>query len=314
MLRLLSLLQTGRDWAGAELAARLETSPRTMRRDIERLRELGYPVESVPGPGGSYRLVAGSAIPPLLFTDEEAVAAVVGLRFAALAQIDGDPGAAEGALRKLEQVLPSRLRYRMAALQRSTHVVSRAVRSLDLGALQRLAVAIHAHEHVRFGYTTRTGQEATRSVEPYRQVLLGRHWYLLGWDLHRADWRTFRLDRIAGLTVPGTSFTPREPPGDESVSFVQEPGGPGNGKRGVVRFTAPLAVVAGRLTAEAGTLEAIDEHSCRYVTAAESWEWLAMALAVVGVPYSIDGPPELVEASRTLAVRIADAAGGRAPG
>jgi predicted DNA-binding transcriptional regulator YafY len=307
-LELLSLLQDGRAWQAAELTARLGTSPRTLRRDIDRLRDLGYPVISERGPDGGYRLVAGRAMPPLLLTDDEAVAAVVGLRFAALARVDGGTGAADGALRKLRQVLPPRLRSRIEAVSASTEAVSRTTTMLDLRTVQVLGSAAHTRRHVRFRYTDRDGHRTERRVEPYRLILLGRLWYLLGWDREREDWRTFRVDRVEEADVPGTTFTPREPPADGTASFALS-GAPTEGAAGVVRFAAPLAVVAERLVAEAGSLEEIDAESCRYVTATDAWEWLATALATVGVPYTIEGPPELIACSRRLARRIADAAG-----
>ncbi|MBA2471552.1 MAG: YafY family transcriptional regulator [Pseudonocardiales bacterium] len=311
ILELLSLLQNGQTWQGATLAGQLGTSPRTLRRDIDRLRNLGYPVRAVRGPGGSYRLVAGRAMPPLLLSDDEAIATVVGLRFAALAQIAGPSGAAEAALRKLEQVLPARLRHRMTAVSASTVAISRAAQSLDLGLLQLLATSAHGHQHVRFTYTSREGQRSERRVEPYRQVLLGRWWYLLGWDRDREDWRTFRIDRIRDLAVPGTTFVPRELPPDGAVSFVHNSARfPLSQGQGIVRFAAPLALISERLMAEAGTLEAIDDDTCRYITAPDSWEWLAITLAMVGMPYVIEGPPELLSCSRQLADRIARAAEG----
>lgn len=244
-------------------------------------------------------------MPPLLLSDEEAVATVVGLRFAALAQVDGATGAAEAALRKLEHVLPPRLRRRMEAVSASTDAISRSTQSLDLGTLQTLATAAHAHHDVRFTYVNRAGQSSQRRVEPYRQVLLGRRWYLLGWDLDRLDWRTFRLDRITDLTTPRSTFAPRELPPDGAVSFVRSSArSPISRHQGVVRFAAPLALVSDRLMAEAGSLEAIDEDNCRYVTAPDSWEWLAITLAMVGVPYVIEGPPDLISCSRQLAERI----------
>ncbi len=297
MLELLSLLQDGRGWSGAELARRLATSPRTLRRDLDRLKELGYPVVSERGPGGSYRLVAGRAMPPLLLTDEEAVATVVGLRFAAFPQV-------EGVLRKLEQVLPARLRYRVEALVASTETASRQS-GLDLTVLQRLSMAAYARQDVRFSYTSRSGESSVRRVEPYRQLLLGRRWYLLGWDVDRAGWRTFRLERIAELSVPGSTFRPREVP-DEPVSFVR-PGPRVTAEHAVVRFGAPVEVVSERLAAEAGSLEAIDAGSCRYVTAADQWDWLATTVAMIGVPYRIEGPPALVDRTRELAARMVDA-------
>lgn len=311
MLELLSLLQSGRSRSAAELAARLDISPRTLRRDLDRLRELGYPVSSTRGPGGNYRLVAGRAMPPLLFTDDEAAATVIGLRIAALTRIDGIGDAAEGALRKLERVVPNRLRARIRALTAATRAASRTVPALDLRTVQSLAIAAHTCQDVRFDYTSRSGRYTERRVEPYRQVLLGGRWYLMGWDRDRADWRAYRIDRIDALAVPGTTFTPREPPSDDPVSFVQDSARfPLTDRRGVVRFAAPVSVVADRLIAEAGALEAIDDTSCRYTTGAESWEWLSVALAAVGVPYTIEAPPELITYSRELADRITRAAGG----
>lgn len=296
MLTLLSLLQTGREWPAAELAARLDTTPRTMRRDIDRLRELGYPVESSRGPGGGYQLVAGQAMPPLAFTDDEAVATVIGLQFAETAQVEGTTG----ALRKIERVLPSRLRNRVRAVAATVDTVSRS--TLDANTLRALGMAAYSHQDVRFRYTTRTGKGSERRVHPYRQVFMDGRWYLLGWDRDREDWRTFRLDRIEAVEVPGTTFTPVPLP--PAVSFVQRPDGH---RQGVIRFEAPLATVSERLVPQAGSLEPINGNSCRYVTAAESWEWLAITLAVVGVPYTIEGPAELIEYTRRLADQLAKA-------
>ena len=289
MLELLSLLQGGRTWPAAELAAKVATTPRTLRRDLDRLRELGYPVVSTRGPGGSYRLVAGRAMPPLTFTDDEAVAAVVGLRYAAQVLSDG---AAEGALHKVEQALPPRLRDRMAAVSASTEAVSRD--SVDVRLVETLARAATATRDVRFTYTDRSGSATERHVEPYRQVLLGRRWYLLGWDLDRADWRTFRVDRIASVEVPGSTFAPRSPLPDTMLSTT--PTGPG----AAVWFAAPASVVAAKLHAEAGTLEPLGD-SCRLTTPPDDWPWLAAAVAGVGVPYRVEEPPELVAATRALA-------------
>ncbi|MEV4128336.1 YafY family protein [Nocardia sp. NPDC049707] len=305
MLELLSLLQSKRSWQAAELAARLDTSPRTLRRDLDRLRTLGYPVSASRGRSGGYRLVAGRAMPPLLFTDDEAVALVIGLRIAALTHL-GE--AADGALRKLERNVPTRLRSRIHALTASTVAASRTMRALDPRIMQTLASAAHEHLDVRFEYTDRAGRHTERRVQPHRQVALGRRWYLLGWDLDREGWRTYRIDRIGAVTTPGTTFIPREPPPDDSVSFVQDSTRmPATARRGVVRFGAPVSVVAERLGAEAGALEAIDDTSCRYTTSVDSWEWLAVALAAVGEPYTIEAPPELIACSKDLADRIARA-------
>lgn len=297
MLTLLSLLQDGRAWQGAELADRLGATPRTMRRDIDRLRELGYPVESVRGPGGSYRLVAGQAMPPLVLTDDEAVATVIGLRLAETAQVDGT----SGALRKLAQVMPSRLRYRVRAVAATTSVRSRS--TVDVEVVRQLGLAAYTHQDVRFGYRDKAGATTARRVEPYRQVLLDGRWYLLAWDRDREDWRTFRLDRIDDLDVPGSTFVPRLVP--PAVSFVQDVSD--KSAVGVIRFHAPVATVAERLVPQGGSLEAVDADTCRYVTVAESWDWLAMMVAMVGVRYTIEAPAELIECTRLLASRLADA-------
>ncbi|WP_227998784.1 helix-turn-helix transcriptional regulator [Nocardia australiensis] len=312
MLELLSLLQNGRIRSGSELAARLDTSPRTLRRDLDRLRTLGYPVSSTRGPDGGYQLVAGRAMPPLLFSDDEAVALVVGLRIAALTQMNGATDAADGALRKLERVVPTRLRSRIRALTAATEARSRSARTLDLRTLQTLATATYTHQDVWFEYTTSTGGgPSERRVQPYRQVVLGHRWYLLGWDRDRADWRTYRIDRIGAITTAGTTFIPRALPTDDAVSFVQDRARlPITGRCAVVHFAAPIAVVSERLTAEAGALEAIDDTSCRYVSGVDSWEWLSVRLAAVGVPYIVEAPAELIEYTRELAARITRAASG----
>ncbi len=302
MLELLSLLQRDRTWQAAELAERLDTSPRTLRRDLSRLRTLGYSVSASRGRSGGYRLAAGQAMPPLLFTDDEAVALVVGLRIAALTHL-GE--AADGALRTLERNVPTRLRSHIHALTASTEAGSRAMRALDPRIVQTLASAVHGHLDIRFEYTDRAGRRTERRVQPHRQVALGHRWYLLGWDRDREGWRTYRIDRISAVTTPGTTFVPREPPPDDSVSFVQDSTRlPVTAQRGVVCFAAPVSVVAERLGAEAGALEAIDDTSCRYVTSVDSWEWLAVALAAVGEPYTIEAPAELIACSKDLADRI----------
>jgi len=300
MLELLSLLQTGRAWPAPDLADRLGTTPRTLRRDLDRLREFGYPVESTRGPGGSYRLVAGKAMPPLVFTDDEAIAAVAGLRMAAQASESAD-----GALRKLERVLPPRLRRKVAAMSAVTHTVTR--HAPDLATIDALATAAHARQDVRFTYRDRTGSATERHVEPYRQVLLDRRWYLLAWDLDRMDWRTFRVDRIASVEVPGSTFAPRSTLPDTMVHLAAA------GPRGVIHFDAPVSEVSPQLPAEAGALEAVDENSCCYTSPPDDWAWLAAMAAMVGVPYRVESPPELVAETEALAARAARATASRSP-
>ncbi|MEU4896379.1 WYL domain-containing protein [Streptomyces sp. NPDC044780] len=302
MLELLSLLAAGVPRPGADLAARLGVSPRTLRRDVERLRRLGYRVESARGTGGSYRLPAGQGVPPLLLSEEEAVATAVGLRHAAAAYGGDGPGPVDTALGKLEEALPVRLRGRIEGLLAATEVPPGPGRADDLGTVERLATATHLRFHVRFRYAARDGGAGERRAEPHRLVLWAHRWYLLAWDEDRADWRTFRADRVAGLRVPGTTFSPRPVP-EESAGLFPRPGEP----KGAVLFLAPAGAVARRLSARAGTLEPTGPDRCRYLTGADDWDWLAGALASVGLPYRVEGPPELVRATRALAARTAAA-------
>src|SRR6476659_1977670 len=207
LLELLSLLQGRRDWPGNELADRLEVSGRTIRRDVDRLRQLGYPVDSVTGPSGGYRLRAGSAMPPLLLDDEEAIAIAVGLRTAARASVTGIEETAVRALVKLEQVLPSHLRRRVAALGSATYTLPDQGPTVDARHLTLIAAACRDLECVRFAYRRRDGTASRREVEPHALVNHGRRWYLVAWDRRRQDWRTFRLDRLAKPMPSGGRFT-----------------------------------------------------------------------------------------------------------
>jgi len=222
-LQLLSLLQTHRLWSGAELAERLEVTVRTVRRDVDRLRGLGYPVDATPGSDGGYRLAAGAHLPPLVFDDDEALAVAVGLRAAAGAAIGGIEDASVRALAKIEQLLPDRLRRNVSAL--STSVVSLRWAHGDVGvvdpdALSVLASACRDHEEVRFDYQRRDGDNSRRLVEPHQLVTAGRRWYLVAWDLRRTDWRTFRLDRLSGAQLAGVRFVPRAIPGGDGAAYV----------------------------------------------------------------------------------------------
>ena len=222
LLTLLSLLQGRRDWPGGELADRLEVSGRTVRRDIDRLRELGYPVESLTGPTGGYRLAAGTALPPLLLDDEEAIAIAVGLRTAARTSVTGIEETSVRALVKLEQVLPSHLRRRVQALSSATMTLERGGGpTADPQVLTLIAAACRDHERVRFGYQAREGERTRREVEPHSLVNVGRRWYLVAWDCGRDDWRTFRVDRIA-RPAPGARFRPRELPAKDGAAYVAQ--------------------------------------------------------------------------------------------
>jgi predicted DNA-binding transcriptional regulator YafY len=222
-LLLLSLLQTHRFWPGAELTERLGVSSRTLRRDVDRLRALGYPVDATPGAAGGYRLATGAHLPPLLLDDEEAVAIAVGLRTAAGVSIDGMDDTALRALAKLEQVLPDRLRRRVHAVH--SNVVSLqwgGGPTVDADALAILALACRDREQVRFDYRRRDGDDSSRLVEPHQLVSAGRRWYLVAWDVRRDDWRTFRLDRLERARLAGVRCARRELPGGDAAAFVAE--------------------------------------------------------------------------------------------
>lgn len=215
-LRLLSLMQTRGRWAGADLASRLGVSQRTVRRDVDRLRDLGYRVDATPGPDGGYRLAAGGGLPPLVFDDDEAVAVAVGLRAASGVAISGVDHAAVQALAKIEQVLPRRLRGRVSALDANVVSLRRSQGDqeiVDPHALIALAAACRDHEEVHFHYPLPDGDELRRWVEPHQLLSAGRRWYLIAFDLGREDWRTFRLDRLRGVEFAGGRFEPREIPG-----------------------------------------------------------------------------------------------------
>src|SRR5437764_124409 len=221
LLELLSLLQGRRDWPGAELARRLEVSGRTIRRDIERLRRLGYPVESLTGPAGGYTLRAGTAMPPLLLDDDEAIAIAVGLRTAARASVAGIEETAVRALVKLEQVLPAQLRRRVAALGSATLTLPMPGPTVDPQHLTTIAGACRDFECLRFGYRARDGAETRREVEPNSLVNLGRRWYLVAWDRERGDWRTFRVDRLTKPVSTGVRFAPRKLPTKDAAAYVE---------------------------------------------------------------------------------------------
>jgi len=310
LLRLLSLLQTPRDWTGSELAERLDVSTRTVRNDVERLRSLGYPVHATRGAVGGYRLGAGAALPPLLLDDEEAVAVTVGLRTAAGGSIAGVEETSLRALAKLEQVLPARLRRRVNALQTYTVPVPRDSPgpTVDAGVLTLLAAACRDHEGLRFDYRDHKGSATLRAVEPHRLVNWGRRWYLVAWDTGRGDWRTFRVDRIEPRTPNGPRFTPRElPEGDVAAYVSRRVSAAAWRYHARVTVHAPAASVAERISPAVGTVEAIDDHSCILATGADSIDTLAVYLGMLGTDFTVTEPPELVTHLRELSERYARA-------
>ncbi|MEV0339977.1 YafY family protein [Nocardia sp. NPDC050713] len=304
LLRLLSLLQTPREFSGSELAERLGVTDRTVRRDVDRLRELGYPVEATMGATGGYRLVAGTAMPPLLVDDDEAVAIAVGLRAAAGSAVAGIEEASVRALAKLEQVLPAKLRRRVRVLGAATATPAHEGPTVDPEVLSTLAAAVTNRERTRFGYA---GGSSRRHVEPVGLVPIRRRWYLLGHDLDRADWRVFRVDRIERPQPTGARFTPRPLPAASPADYVAgrrtDWGAPSY--RVQVTISAPVARVTGRLGDDPGDLTPLDDDTCRLTaTRDDSPEWLTHRLLALGVPFRVHASPELTEQLRTIASRI----------
>ncbi|RSN71016.1 helix-turn-helix transcriptional regulator [Actinomadura sp. WAC 06369] len=305
LLRLLSLLQTPRDWTGAELAERLSVSTRTVRNDVERLRNLGYPVHGTRGSVGGYRLGAGAALPPLLLEDDEAVAVAIGLRTAAGGTITGVEETSLRALAKLEQVLPARLRRRVGALQRYAVAVPRDDPGprVDADTLSTLAAACRDHERLRFDYRGHDGSATRREAEPYRLVNWGRRWYLVAFDVDRAGWRTFRVDRLRPRTPAGPRFAPRELP-EEAVDQVRRGVSSASWRyRARVVVHAPAERVAERINAAVGAVTPVDDTRCLLDTGADGVEALAVHLGLLGFDFTVTEPAELVEHVRALADR-----------
>jgi len=311
LLRLLSLLQTHRDWTGTELAERLDVTPRTVRNDVERLRSLGYPVHATRGAAGGYRLGAGASLPPLLLDDEEAVAVAVGLRTAAGGTVSGIEETSLRALAKLEQVLPHRLRRRVNALGTYTVPVvpGQDGPRVDADVLTTIAAACRDHERLRFDYRDHSGNATLRNVEPYRMVNRGRRWYLVAWDTQREDWRIFRVDRIAPRTPAGPRFTPRPLPDDDIAEFVSARVSSAPWRTPVrVTVYAPAAEIAARVPAFAGTVAPIDDDTCLFTTGSDDPASLAAWLGLLGADFTVHDAPEVMPHLRALADRFARAA------
>ena len=305
LLRLLSMFQARRYWSGAELAERLEVTARTLRRDVDRLRTLGYPVNSTSGVAGGYQLGAGATLPPLLLDDDEAVAVAVGLRTAASGTVTGIEEASVRALTKLQQVLPSRLRKRVTALHSFIVPLAPGGPMIDAERLSLLASACRDSEKLHFTYRSKEGTSSAREVEPHRLVHTGRRWYLAAWDLERADWRTFRVDRIEAKISTGQRFTPREPPEGGFAAFAA---------RSVaytpvfyparIMFHASMDAVYERIPPGAGTLEAAGADRCVLQTGASSLDSLAVYLSLVAFDFEVIEPPELVDRIRLMVERF----------
>ncbi len=306
-LALLSLLQARPHWRGSELASRLDVSDRTVRRDVDRLRSLGYPVDAAPGIEGGYRLAVGANVPPLLFDDDEATALVVGLRMAAMSAIEGVEDTTVALMAKLDQMLPDRLRRRIDALQNSLEFLSWSpvTTAVPVAALTVLSQGCRNREEVRFDYERRDGEPSRRLVQPYHLVSVGRRWYLVAWDVRRDDWRLFRVDRMEQPALAGARFDPRPLPGGDPAAFVRD-----SLRARTVEYRATVIVAddAERLLPMIRWFEAdvdtLDAGRTRLVLRAESYEWLASMIAIVSTGADVD----VVDAPEPVLDLLADAA------
>ena len=306
LLRLLSLFQARRYWSGADLSDNLRITARTLRRDVDRLRSLGYPVHSTSGVAGGYQLGAGAMLPPLLLDDDEAVAVALGLRTSARGGVSGLEEASVRALMKLEQVLPPRLRGRVAALHGFVLPLETRGPTVDAERLSLLASACRDYLGIRFTYHDRTGSPSVRSVEPHRLVHTGYRWYLVAWDLTRKDWRTFRVDRVQGKLKRSTRFKPRRPPEGGFATFVSKSiAHVPNPFSARVTLHAPLETLTKRISPSLGALEAINRDSCLLLTGSHSLEAITIHLLLLGVAFRVHEPPELISYIQELTVRFA---------
>lgn len=305
LLKLLSMLQSRREWTGAELADRLGVTVRTVRRDVDKLRSLGYPVNARLGVAGGYQLGAGAQLPPLLLDDDEAVAVAIGLRTAAGGTVAGIAETSLRALAKLEQVLPSRLRHRVNSLQRMTVPLAGGAPTVDSAVLTTVAAACRDHQRLRFDYRDKAGTSTVRTAEPHRLVHTGRRWYLVAWDTDRDDWRTFRADRMNPLIPAGPRFTPHDL-SDEDVARLTSTAISTSVYRVQGRFVlhAPAADVQEVVPPTAGVVEPIDQRTCRLIVGSPSLEQLAVWVALLGFDFDIEEPAELHDIIGPIATRL----------
>lgn len=301
LLRLLSLLQVRREWSGAELADRLQVTTRTVRRDVDKLRDLGYPVDASTGTGGGYRLGAGAEMPPLLLRDQEVLAVALGLDAVTTGPVADMAEASAGALAKLRQVMPSRLRHRLDAL--TVEAVPRTFGSaINAATLTEVATACHRRERLRFDYARADGDESRREVEPHRLVRSGWRWYLIAWDLGRDDWRSFRVDRLDPKTPTGPRFSEREiPHGGGAAYLAHTLGEVRRMATARVRIHAPVDTVAPMVHDSWGVLESGDEDTCELQVYSHSMRSIARWMHAFDAEFTIIEPVELYEECRRAA-------------
>jgi predicted DNA-binding transcriptional regulator YafY len=308
LLRLLGLLQRRASWGGAELAERLEVDARTVRRDVERLRTLGYQIQGVPGAAGGYHLGGGTDVPPMLFEDDEAMAIAVVLGLSAGAAVPGIERSALTALAKLDRLLPPRLRTRLAALRHATVSLIPPSEVVSTEALILLAEACDNHQRALFSYRAHDGRGSERRVEPHRLVATDRRWYLVAFDLDREDWRTFRVDRVSSLKVPGHTFVPR-PLSDPARMVAEGISTAHYTHTAVVVVKAPLEEVAPIIAPHVGVLAAEGAATTLLELGMDDFEWLAGYLIGLGLDFEVREPAALRAYMATLGARLSAAHG-----
>lgn len=316
MLRLLATLQTGRSFTGEALAARLEVSPRTLRRDIDRLRDYGYPVHTQPGPGGFYQLLAGRTMPPLALEDDEAVAALLGVATlaASTAGAAGDlDQAASQVFGKLDQFLPARLRPRVAALRSALEASDLSAPPVNADQLASLAEAVESEELVTFRYRDAKGHQSRRRVEPYRHVYLNLRWYLVAWDIGRDDWRAFRADRMSEVVRTGSRFVQRTFPAGSALEFLRQ-GLNVNRQRVRLVVEVSMSEAADAFKYQDAECEVLAPHRTRITVWSDSWQWLVLTLAFVNADFWIEEPTEFTAACSEFAMQLWTATRTMPPG
>jgi predicted DNA-binding transcriptional regulator YafY len=310
-MQLLDLLQTGREWSGAELCARLGVSERTLRRDVDDLRGLGYGIDAVRGVGGGYRLGAGAAIPPLVLSPDEAVAIAVGMRAAAVGAVTGLEDAAAGALAKLEQSLSNETRERISVVEQAmVPLGGGGAARIDVDVVVTIARAIRESRRLRIDYTRHDGTEVRRAIEPHRILHTAERWYLVAWDVDRDAWRTLRVDRLIPRLPLAERFRPRVIPDEELRRFVSESIAVRPWRhRAVLRVAAPADEVRRHFGPTVARVDTLDDGSCRLETGAESWAELALYAGTAGFEFEVLEGDGLRDELRTVSARLARAAG-----
>lgn len=308
ILALLATLQTGRAFSGDELVARLDVSPRTLRRDIDRLRGYGYPVKTQPGPGGHYRLTAGTALPPLVLDDDEAIATLLGLATLAATGSAAEGSVDEAATRaygKVDQYLPKRLRHRATQFRASLETGNALAPSVSADVLATLADAIQRRHVVTFDYVGKDGSATSRRVAPYRHVHHNLRWYLLAWDVHKSDWRVFRIDRVTRLQTSTSTYTLRPLPADTALDYLRQ-GLNKDRERVVLTVHAPLPAVADAVKYQEAELVALSDQRTRVVLMLDTWQWLLLNLALLDADFTIHEPAGFRTALQAFGARLLD--------